>query len=334
MKNKPLISVVMSVFNSDKFLEETIISILNQTYKFFEFIIINDGSTDNSLEIIYKYKKIDKRIFLINRDNKGLVFSLNEGISIAKGRYIARMDADDIAIKERLHEQLKFMEENNLDICGSAIELFNNNGQILKRWHYPTTDEDIKYTLMCMCSFAHPSVMIRRSVFKGLKYSNYTHAEDYKLWTDIALKGYKMGNIDDVLLNYRTHDEQVSNIYNEAQVNLTQIISKEYRNKLRLNKEINFEIKFSDVSYIDMREQLKMIKNDSIKKSISNNIVLNIAHYILQHTSKPSILLYMAYFIEMKSYMHNYILELKIFIQSFFMLNRKFSIYQFLKRII
>ena len=96
--NNPLVSVVMSVYNSEKYLKEAIESILNQTYTNFEFIIVNDGSTDSSLDIIQEYMKKDERIVLISRDNKGLPYSLNEGIEKAKGKYIARMDADDISL--------------------------------------------------------------------------------------------------------------------------------------------------------------------------------------------------------------------------------------------
>jgi len=141
-----------------------------------------------------------------------------------------------------------------------------------------------------------------------------------------------MGNIEEVLLNYRIHEEQVSNVYGETQLKLTHEISKEYRDKLLANGEIDFEIDLNSISYLDMKKQLNIIKNDSKKKSISKDVVLNIAHYILQHTSKPSLFLYIAYFIEMKSYMYNYKLEIKIFIQSLLMLNRDAKLYQFLKR--
>ncbi|HIP11775.1 MAG TPA: glycosyltransferase family 2 protein, partial [Arcobacter sp.] len=105
MKN-PMVSVLLSVYNGEKYLDEAIESILNQTYQDFEFIIINDGSTDKSLEIIEKYKKEDNRIVVISRENKGLIYSLNEGISQAKGKYIARMDADDISLATRFEEQV------------------------------------------------------------------------------------------------------------------------------------------------------------------------------------------------------------------------------------
>ena len=124
----PLISVVMSVFNTEMYLNKSIESILKQSYKNFEFIIIDDGSTDSSLSIILNYMKKDKRMVLISRENKGLPYSLNEGIDKSIGKYIARMDADDISLSTRLAEQIEFMEKNNeIGIVGTWIEIFGNN---------------------------------------------------------------------------------------------------------------------------------------------------------------------------------------------------------------
>ena len=130
-----IVSVVMSVYNSEKYLPEAIESILNQTYTNFEFIIINDGSTDNSLRIIKEYANKDKRIIVISRENKGLIFSLNEGIEVSKGKYIIRMDADDISLPNRLKIQLDFMEKNkDIAICGTVAITFdeNNNERVWK----------------------------------------------------------------------------------------------------------------------------------------------------------------------------------------------------------
>ena len=118
--NNPLVSVVLSVYNAEKHIVEAIESILTQSYKNFEFIIIDDGSTDGSLEIIKSYD--DERIILISRENKGLIASLNEGIEQAKGKYIARMDADDISLSSRFEEQVTFMEmHEEVGICGTTI---------------------------------------------------------------------------------------------------------------------------------------------------------------------------------------------------------------------
>ena len=126
--NNPKISVVMSAFNAEKFIETSIESIIGQTYEDFEFLIINDGSSDKTLEIIEKFKKLDERIILIDRKKRGLIASLNEGISLSKGQYIARMDADDIAIPERLNVQLNYLIKNpSIDLVASNIIFFSKN---------------------------------------------------------------------------------------------------------------------------------------------------------------------------------------------------------------
>jgi len=154
--NNPLISVVLSVYNAEKYLVEAIKSILNQTFKDFEFIIINDGSTDKSLEIIESYQKEDERIILISRENKGLIASLNEGIEKAKGKYIVRMDADDISLSTRFEEQVKIMEENqNIGLCGTSVIVFGNN---IKNdvWKLSKDDKTIKTELLFSSPLFHP----------------------------------------------------------------------------------------------------------------------------------------------------------------------------------
>tara|TARA_B100000900_G_scaffold279812_1_gene239367 strand:- start:230 stop:1228 length:999 start_codon:yes stop_codon:yes gene_type:complete len=247
--NNPNITVVMPVYNAELYLDDSITSILEQSYRDFEFIIINDGSTDDSLKIIKKYKHLDERIVLISRENKGLIASLNEGVKLAKGKYVARMDADDISLKSRFKEQIQFMKRENIDICGTNVRVFNDKGDI-KIWRYPVSDQDIKFTLLFTCSFAHPSVMIKKDVFKNLKYKDYKNSEDYKLWTDAALSSFRMGSIDKVLLRYRSHKEQVSN-----------------KNSI-MQKEQTFKISYSYVSQINgLATVLNTYKN--IRRGVS-----------------------------------------------------------------
>ncbi|HAS7841575.1 TPA: glycosyltransferase family 2 protein, partial [Vibrio cholerae] len=142
--SSPKISVVMSVYNGEKYLGEAIDSILKQTFSDFEFIIINDGSTDKTLEIIKSYMKKDDRIVLVSRENKGLIVSLNEGLDLAKGQYIARMDADDISIKSRFEKQIEFLDSNpDIGVCGTWVEVFGENIKS-KKWKMPTQDPDLK----------------------------------------------------------------------------------------------------------------------------------------------------------------------------------------------
>ncbi|EGR0539792.1 glycosyltransferase family 2 protein, partial [Vibrio cholerae] len=124
-----MISVIMSVYNAEKYLSESIESILKQTFRDFEFICIDDGSTDSSLEILKKYRDLDPRIILVSRDNKGLIYSLNEGLSLARYNYIARMDADDIAREDRLEKQYRYLSnKKNVSVVGSYFNVVNEDG--------------------------------------------------------------------------------------------------------------------------------------------------------------------------------------------------------------
>jgi len=204
--NIPLVSVVLPVYNGTN-LVEAIESILNQTFKDFEFIIVNDGSPDNSLDIIKLYEKIDGRIIIINRENKGLIYSLNEGIEKARGTFIARMDHDDIAMSTRFEEQIKFLENNDdIDVVGTYIEEIDEYGNILREVvKFPNTHEDCIEFFKKRVPFVHPSVMLRRSFFDktGLYSAEIQHEEDTLLWYRGFINGCKYANIPIVGLKYR-----------------------------------------------------------------------------------------------------------------------------------
>ncbi|NDW09800.1 glycosyltransferase family 2 protein [Dysgonomonas sp. 520] len=209
MESSPFVSVVMPAYNAEKYLKEAIDSILNQTYKNFEFIIVDDGSTDKTSEIIESYT--DNRIKLLKNDkNRGLIYSANIAIRVATGKYIARMDADDISLPERLEKQVLFLEKNNeVSILGTSYVRSDNNKQV----HHPENTELIKIYLLEGTTFAHPSVMIRRNniVQYNLFFQDeYISAEDYALWTSFSMKNLNMANLQDVLVYYRIHNEQIS----------------------------------------------------------------------------------------------------------------------------
>ena len=210
------ISVVMSVYNAEKHLEEAIDSILNQTYKDFEFIIINDGSIDNSLEIIKKHKTQDERIVIISRENKGLISSLNEGIERAKGEYIARMDSDDISLPERFQKQLNLMEQENLDICGSHYLSINSLGEPISLNLTPRGHELCTLSLVSKVPFAHPSVMIKKSFLEknDLKYGQSINqkAEDLDFWIRIHEKAGKFSNVNEIIFKYRIIENSLSKL--------------------------------------------------------------------------------------------------------------------------
>lgn len=204
-KNKPLISVVMSVFNADKHVVYAIESILNQSLKNFEFIIINDVSSDKSLTIIRKYMKKDSRIKLVNNKNDlHLAHSLNIGVSIAKADLIARMDPDDISLPDRLKTQYLFLKNHSkVAVVGTYISIVSTSGEEIWERIYPTQSEDIKKIMFRYAPFAHPTVMFRKNIFE--EFGGYNPklktCEDIDFWFRIGTK-YDFGNIPQKLLRY------------------------------------------------------------------------------------------------------------------------------------
>jgi len=201
----------MPVFNNARFLSASIESIINQTYSSFEFIILNDGSTDGSDSIINNYAKLDDRIVFINDPiNKGLVYRLNQGLKIATGEFIARADSDDICQLTRFEKQLEFLDANpNITVCSACFEYI---GMRQGKVSLPLTDEEIKISLLDKCTIVHPLVIFRRLFFleNNLEYDPLAiAAEDYDLWTRIAGKVH-FGNLPEVLLKYRISSTQVS----------------------------------------------------------------------------------------------------------------------------
>jgi glycosyltransferase involved in cell wall biosynthesis len=207
----------MPVYNGGLHLESAIKTILAQTHNDFELIIINDGSTDETLSIINKFQSIDKRIKLINQENNGIVCSLNTGLMATDSEYVARMDADDLARPTRFQEQFSVMQrDKKIVVCGTAIRYF---GALKKSIYFPEKDSDCKSLLLFKSCFAHPSVFIRRSALndKGTLYNaNYKHVEDYKLWSELSQTGV-FYNIPKVLLDYRLHPTQISTAQMPAQ---------------------------------------------------------------------------------------------------------------------
>lgn len=203
----PKISVVMPVYNSEAYLGEAIDSVLNQTFQDFELIIIDDASQDRSKEIIGSYT--DPRIILIiNEHNIGVAKSLNKGIDKSTGRYIARMDSDDICREDRFMKQYLHMEQNShIAVCGSFAEIIGNGEQL----NYPTEPGEIASSLFFYCCITHPTVMMRREFLDqhNLRYPEQYKAEDYKLWVDISRTG-RISNIPEILLSYRRHSTQVT----------------------------------------------------------------------------------------------------------------------------
>lgn len=229
------VSVLMPVYNGEKHLKEAVESILNQTYSNFEFIIINDGSTDGTAEILERYRQRDYRIQVYGQSNHGLVMSLNRGLELAQGKYIARMDADDISLPERFAAQVSFMEKHpEIGICGTWVANIGKGSA--KSWTPPIDDATIRCQLLFNVPLVHPSVMMRRSLFSdlNLRYPDYAHGEDYALWAQASLCT-KFANIPQVLFAYRHHDCQVGQVYRMAQITATKHVHRNLLERLGMH---------------------------------------------------------------------------------------------------
>jgi len=209
---RPKISVVMSVYNGEKYLEESIKSVLNQTFKNFEFIIINDGSTDGTDNILEKFRKQDTRIKMIRQKNVGLTKSLNKGVKLAQGKYIARIDADDIAMPERLEKQLEFMESNlRLGAIGCWYYMIDKDGKIIKKCKPPTELLKIKKSLLNSVALIHPALMIKKEVLEKVNFydEKFRYAQDRDLLFRI-IEHYQQGIVPKFLLKFRYTNESIS----------------------------------------------------------------------------------------------------------------------------
>jgi len=201
----PLVSVVMPVYNGKKHLKEAIQSILNQSFKDFEFIIINDGSTDGTEDIIKSFG--DKRIVYIkNTANRGLSTSFNIGIRLARGAYIARMDSDDISVHDRFEKQLEFMDNNpDIGIVGSSVRIINDQESDLGKAKKATKHIEIKWASLFSTPLSHPTVMARSEVLKENQFDeSMTNSDDYELWSRLLFQTEtRFANIAEPLLLYR-----------------------------------------------------------------------------------------------------------------------------------
>ena len=257
MENKPLCSVVMSVYNGEEYLKEAIDSILHQSYANFEFIIIDDASTDGSLEIIQSYN--DPRIIILqNNENLFLAASLNKGIKSAKGKYLVRMDADDISMPERLWKQVNYMEENpSIGISGTCTEVF---GYKPSHGKFNTHNHIIKYKLLHECHFLHPSLIIRKDLITkhNLFYDeNFRKNQDYELYSR-AIKFTQFGNLPDYLLKYRQTKENIKRESHNQKENILAIQKKLFLNigykisdkEIELYKSINYQSYTQTSNYV------------------------------------------------------------------------------------
>ena len=236
MKDMPLVSVSMPVFNSERYIAEAIESILAQTYTNFELIIVDDGSSDRTREIIDQFT--DQRIIKVYSDqNRGLITTRNLIAGMAKGKYLALLDADDRAFPERLALQVEFLENHQADLCGADHFTLNQVTGERKSSKQRHSNSDIQALLSVCSPVCNPAMMGKLEIFKQFPYkASYMHAEDYCLWTEIALAGYRFANIKKKLITYRLHSTQTSVNHLQAARNVFSNAQANYLKKLGISK--------------------------------------------------------------------------------------------------
>lgn len=256
----PKVTVLMPVYNAADYVKEAIDSILNQTFDDFEFLIFNDGSTDSSADIVKSYK--DQRIkFYDYAQNQGIVHHLNYGIEIAKGEYIARMDADDISLPRRFEKQVEFMNTNpNVGVCGTWFKIMDSQNEI----RHPADNANIRLALLDYCALGHPTVMMRKKLVQeaGMRYEpKFCPAEDYWFW--VFLSGHcELANLPEILLEYRVHQYQISNYRRQEQTRISQD-AKRYQIESLLGRVLtDTEMNYCSLMF---KETIDCISNTSIE---------------------------------------------------------------------
>ena len=222
MQNGPFVSVIMSMFNAERFLEQAVQSILEQTYRNFEFIIIDDGSKDGSWDIAARFGQADPRIRLIRLErNQGVSTACNAGLEIAQGKYIARMDSDDMSLPDRFSRQVEFMEAHpEIGVLGAGMRYMDESGKLLGTPPQFHGDLSIRWNLLFENPFFNPTVMLRTSIMNQfeLRYQPWAiyGEEDYELWSRFLLVA-KGENLPEIVLYYRLHSNSITHLYSAAQ---------------------------------------------------------------------------------------------------------------------
>ena len=213
----PRVTVLLPVFNGEPYLQDAIASVLAQTYRDFELLIVDDGSTDRSPEIAARFAAADGRVRICRREHRGLVDALNFGIEAARGEYIARADADDVNLPHRLKTQVELLDATpDVTACGTWVTILDGGAV----WHLPTDPAALHAALLFAIPMFHPTVMVRRRwlVQSGLRYDPaFAHAEDYDLWERGAANA-RYANVPRALVRYRHHPQQVSRQHADAQL--------------------------------------------------------------------------------------------------------------------
>ncbi len=282
MPKPPLVSVVMPVYNGDLYLCESIDSILNQTFSDFEFIIINDGSTDGTGEILKLYEQLDKRMRVYNQEHSGVTASRNRGCRLARGKYIAPMDADDVSLPDRFAKQVRYLKAHpEIGILDTWVERINKKGILINVWRSPTTSNVIKWEFFFGNPLRHSSIMMRRDVVEPLDfYGNFSFIEDFYLLAR-ALDVTQVASLPEVLSQIRYHEDSLSKQIIREQHKFGREIIRSLIAK-QLSKEVSIEAVrtlyymnrspvISSLEEIDSAADLLMQLYESFIKTVSMN---------------------------------------------------------------
>lgn len=290
----PTISVVLPVYNASKYLLEALESISNQTFKDWELIAINDGSTDNSLKILTDYAKKEPRLKILSRENKGIAKTLNEGIKLARGNWIARMDADDICFPERFEEQLKCLKDTSADICGTWYEMFDGNQTRISK--FPINHDEVAFCTLFSTPMAHPTVTGKRKVFLEFLYDETLDcAQDYDLWCRMLSNNIKITNVAKVLLKYRVSTSQMTHKKADLQRKTAEKTAILYLEKTPYKKHLKSLLSYRRIFRTSFKKAyLGIIELNDLAESMpsitahirkyQNNLLLSISTYGLRKT--------------------------------------------------
>lgn len=274
MKDSPLISVILPVYNAEKYIAKSIECILNQSYVNFELIIINDGSKDNSEQVILSFS--DNRIKYYKQTNQGLPKTLNVGLSYAKGDIIARQDQDDISLPTRFEKQLQFLKENpDVKLVGTWAKIIDDNGNSTKRFHHhATSSNELAFDIIFNNPFVHASVMFyKKEILELGGYSEDNSVfEDFNLWSRVSRK-YKIANLSEELVLYRellsSISRTTSNYNNRVFVQCIDNLNYYIPNQ----KELNYKL-------------ASVLHQNILKESINKNEILNIFYQLFDLLDK------------------------------------------------
>ncbi len=270
----PKVSVIMSVYNGEKYVCDAIDSILTQSFDDFELIVVNDNSNDKTAEILAKYN--DERLIVINNDvNQGLTKNLNHMIALARGKYIARMDADDISYKGRLEKEVAVLErDESVQMVCTYANVFGKSEGIIET---PSNYELLRAKLLFGNPITHSTVMFRKSIHHYYD-EHYVKSQDYELWSRMVLSGEHIYTIEEPLVAYRTHDEQITKKgIDEQEVLTAQIL-------INALKPLHVEISMQDQSVyasIIRHKRIETSRDLSFFEDIAKRIVANNKKYEL-----------------------------------------------------